>query len=207
MTSEQARAQISDIVTRLIVAGLWVLLCAALLSDYRRTGRLTGLLFLISEGLVVVFTLLRRQSSIVDRSMPAMVLTAVSVVGPPLLRPGHVAGVVPDVITAVISGIGMLVVIAGKFTLGRSFGLIPANRGVVIRGPYGIVRHPIYLGYVISHAAFILANPTLANVVLAVGSDVALVARALVEERVLSGDERYRDYCDQVAWHLLPGVF
>jgi protein-S-isoprenylcysteine O-methyltransferase Ste14 len=207
MTKAAARAQISDVLTRLVVAGLWLFLCAALLSDYRRTGHLTGLLFLVSEGLVVVFTLLRRQSSIVDRSMAAVILTAVSVVGPPLLRPSPVPGILPDVFTAVISGIGMVVVIAGKFTLGRSFGLIPANRGVVSRGPYGIVRHPIYLGYVISHAAFMLANPTFTNIILVFGSDAALIARALVEERVLRGDERYRDYCQRVSWHLVPGVF
>jgi protein-S-isoprenylcysteine O-methyltransferase Ste14 len=203
----RARALAGDIITRGLVAGLWMFLCAALLADYRRTGRITGLLFLLSEGLVVVFTLVRRRSSVVDRSLPAMILTAVSVWGPPLLRPGLDPGVLPDMVTAVLSGMGMLVVIAGKVTLGRSFGLIPANRGVVVRGPYGIVRHPIYLGYVIGHAGFILANPTLRNVMLVVASDLALIARALVEEQVLRGDERYQEYCRHVAWHLVPGVF
>jgi protein-S-isoprenylcysteine O-methyltransferase Ste14 len=207
MDTPRTRAFVNDLAMRGLVAGLWLLLCVALLSDYRQTGRLTGLLFLTSEGLVVVFTLMRRCSRIVDRSIPALVLTAVSVVGPPLLRPGHDPGLLPDLATVVISGIGMIIVILGKVSLGRSFGLIPANRGVVIRGPYGIVRHPIYLGYVISHVGFLLANPTLANVVLAIGSDTALVARALMEERVLSGDERYREYCQQVSWHLVPGVF
>ena len=37
--------------------------------------------------------------------------------------------------------------IAGKVVLGRSFGLVPANRGIVARGPYLLVRHPIYAGY------------------------------------------------------------
>ena len=45
------------------------------------------------------------------------------------------------------------------------------------------------------------------NVTLVVVGDVALVFRALLEERTLLGDERYRSYCERVAWHVLPGVF
>ena len=58
------------------------------------------------------------------------------------------------------SVIGLAIVIAGKMTLGRSFGLMPANRGIVSSGVYRIVRHPIYLGYLITHVAFIFANPS-----------------------------------------------
>jgi protein-S-isoprenylcysteine O-methyltransferase Ste14 len=38
-------------------------------------------------------------------------------------------------------------------------------------------------------------------------SDTALVIRALYEERVLQLDDRYREYCSRVGWHLVPGVF
>jgi protein-S-isoprenylcysteine O-methyltransferase Ste14 len=37
---------------------------------------------------------------------------------------------------------------------------MPANRGVVSTGLYRLVRHPIYMGYLITHAAFVAANPT-----------------------------------------------
>ena len=37
----------------------------------------------------------------------------------------------PDMYTAVLSGAGLLIIIAGKATLGRSFGLMPAHRGLV----------------------------------------------------------------------------
>ena len=38
---------------------------------------------------------------------------------------------------------------AAKFSLARSFGLAPANRGVKSRGAYAFLRHPMYLGYVV----------------------------------------------------------
>ena len=45
-----------------------------------------------------------------------------------------------------------------KVVLGRSFGLLPAQRGLVTAGPYRIVRHPIYFGYLIGHIGFLLVN-------------------------------------------------
>ena len=45
-----------------------------------------------------------------------------------------------------------LLVEDGKLSLGRSFGLMPANRGVVSTGMYRLVRHPIYLGYLVTLA-------------------------------------------------------
>jgi protein-S-isoprenylcysteine O-methyltransferase Ste14 len=99
------------------------------------------------------------------------------------------------------------VVISGKLALGRSFGLVPANRGVVVQGPYTVVRHPIYLGYLVTHAAFLVANPQPLNVLIVLVADSALIARALIEERVLRLDAAYEAYCRRVGWHLVPGLF
>jgi protein-S-isoprenylcysteine O-methyltransferase Ste14 len=143
----------------------------------------------------------------VDRSAAAGVVTIVSLAGPPLLRAAHLPSVVPDAVTACISAIGLILVISGKITLGRSFGLVPANRGVVVSGPYSLVRHPIYTGYLIAHVAFLLANPTPLNAIIIGLSDSALIIRALMEERVLVRDVMYQAYCRRVGWHLVPGLF
>ena len=113
----------------------------------------------------------------------------------------------PDAATALVSVVGLCIVIAGKVALGRSFGIVPANRGIVAKGPYLLVRHPIYTGYLITHLGFLAAHPTAWNLAVFVIADTALVVRALFEERVLGADEQYRDYCSRVGWHLVPGVF
>ena len=57
-------------------------------ADFLATGRVTGLLLLVSEALVVALTVLRRSAG-ARRSQPrARLLTALSMLGPPLLRPG-----------------------------------------------------------------------------------------------------------------------
>jgi len=42
--------------------------------------------------------------------------------------------------------------------LGESFGVAPANRGIVRLGVYRWLRHPMYLGYSLAEAGFILLN-------------------------------------------------
>ena len=197
----------TDLPARAVVCVLFTLLSVNLFRDWARTGHVTGLLLLASELCVVVLTVVRRRAGSVDRSSLSAIVTAISLVGPPLLRPSGAHGVLPDAATAAISGLGLIVVVIGKIALGRSFGLVPANRGVVVAGPYTWVRHPIYTGYVITHAAFLLAHPSPLNIGIVAITDIALVVRALAEERILSDDAMYRSYCLRVNWHLVPGVF
>jgi protein-S-isoprenylcysteine O-methyltransferase Ste14 len=196
-----------DLIARTFVGALFVLLSVNLWNDFLRTGRLTGLLFLASEALVVVLTIVRRRAQVVDRSISSVFLTMFSLVGPPLMRAGVGEALVPDMVTVIVSTIGVAIVIAGKLTIGRSFGIAPANRGIVARGPYNVVRHPIYAGYLLTHAAVLAAYPSMWNVFAVVTGDIALVLRALAEERVLSADREYQSYCSRVAWHLVPGLY
>jgi protein-S-isoprenylcysteine O-methyltransferase Ste14 len=134
-------------------------------------------------------------------------MTTLSLAGSPLLRASNAVPLAPDALTAMVSAVGLILVIVGKMALGRSFGVVPANRGVVVHGPYGIVRHPIYTGYLITHAGFLLAHPVPWNIGVILVADAALVWRALMEERILKADAEYQGYCQRVGWHLVPGVF
>ena len=77
---------------------------------------------------------------------------------------------------------------------------------IIDTGPYAFVRHPIYTGYLLTHAGFLLAHPQFANLALVVVSDIALIIRALHEERALQRDQRYREYTASVRWRLVPGL-
>jgi len=207
MVNRLRYTRITDLAARATVVLLFALLSINLLQEFLRTGHVTGLLLLASESLVVVLTIARRRAAVVDSSAVAATVTGVSVAGPWMLRTADVVALAPDHITSLISAVGLVIVVASKMALGRSFGLVPANRGVVVRGPYGIVRHPIYLGYLISHVAFFMAQPTMWNIAVILVGDGTLIFRALMEERVLSRDAEYASYCRRVSWHLVPGVF
>lgn len=199
--------ELGEIVSKAAIVTLFTLLAVRIAEDYLATGRVTGLLLLASEGLVIVFTIFRRAAADVDRSRRARMLMALSMIGPPLVRPSTLPALAPEVVTVIVSMVGLLVVVTGKLTLGRSFGLVAANRGVVSKGVYRLVRHPIYLGYLITHVAFVAANPSPWNIALLGLADTALLRRAMCEEQTLARDASYAAYLRRVHWRILPGVF
>jgi protein-S-isoprenylcysteine O-methyltransferase Ste14 len=205
--AEVRTRDLADSAARIAIVALFSLMVMRLGENFLETGRLTGLLLLASEAIVVVLTVFRRAPMIVDRSMRARVLTTMAMIGPPIVAPAAAASLVGEAVTVSVSAVGLLVIIAGKMSLGRSFGLMPANRGIVSSGLYRFVRHPIYLGYFITHIAFVAANPSLWNLIVLLAADVAQIARALCEERVLAMDPAYREYQARVRWRVVPGVF
>ena len=94
-----------------------------------------------------------------------------------------------------------------KIILGRSFGLLPANRGIVSSGPYRYVRHPIYTGYAINWAGFVAAYFSWYNLTVLIGFLILQGIRVLREERVLRQDTAYLAFCSNVRFRLLPGVW
>jgi protein-S-isoprenylcysteine O-methyltransferase Ste14 len=198
---------IAEMVAKAIIVVLFSSMAFRLAKDWLVTGHLTGMLLLASESLVVALTLMRRSAGTVDRSWTARLLTGFSTFSPNLVTPLAVGALAPDLVTTAISGAGLMIVVLGKLSLGRSFGLAPANRGIVSTGLYKFVRHPIYVGYLITHASFALANPAGWNIGVLVAADLALMLRAVREERTLGLDQGYRAYMQQVRWRILPRVF
>lgn len=99
-----------------------------------------------------------------------------------------------------------IVIAYSLVSLGRSIGFIPAQRGLVTRGAYSFVRHPIYTGTFISLFAFVLRVFSPLNLTIALGLIVLLMVRGVVEEQFLREDPAYAAYLAEVRWRWLPGV-
>jgi len=97
--------------------------------------------------------------------------------------------------------------VAAKLILGRSFGIIPANRGVRVVGPYRFIRHPMYAGYTRTHMGFLLVMPSATNAALYALAFSFQVSRIFREERVLFADPGYRAFAERVPYRLVPGLF
>jgi protein-S-isoprenylcysteine O-methyltransferase Ste14 len=97
--------------------------------------------------------------------------------------------------------------VASFLALGRSFGFVAADRGLVQRGPYAVVRHPIYASYLLLQFGYVLQSISLHNALVMMFASCCNVGRAIVEDRLLATNEEYSAYRSQVRWKLLPGIW
>jgi protein-S-isoprenylcysteine O-methyltransferase Ste14 len=103
--------------------------------------------------------------------------------------------------------VGLIWVIVAFATLGRSFGIVAANRGLKTYGLYRFVRHPIYLGHTITLAGFLLANLWWWNAMVFATVVAFQLLRIQAEERVLRATSDYDAYASRVRWRLVPGIY
>jgi protein-S-isoprenylcysteine O-methyltransferase Ste14 len=64
----------------------------------------------------------------------------------------------------------------------------------------------MYAAHMVAYLGYVLSYPSARNCMLVAITAVALCGRAMVEERFLQGDSRYREYLDRVPWRFVPFV-
>jgi protein-S-isoprenylcysteine O-methyltransferase Ste14 len=101
---------------------------------------------------------------------------------------------------------GVVLTQVARVYMGRSFGILPANRGIVSKGPFRWVRHPIYFGWLILSIGYAMSYANPRNTILIVATLPFMVWRIDQEEAHLSADPEYRAYMVHVRRRLLPGV-
>ncbi|HZP10267.1 isoprenylcysteine carboxylmethyltransferase family protein [Methyloceanibacter sp.] len=196
-----------DAFERLIVVFLFGRFAFKMLAAPGSEVDFVTVLILLSEILPVIFILSRRRSDAVSRKPSDWLLGISGAIIPLLVSPTGPGSLAPHGVCAVIMLAGLYLQISAKVSLGQSFGLVAANRGVKVVGPYRFVRHPMYAGYMIAHVGFLLAFPSLWNAALYSAEFAIQVARLLREEHFLGQDQAYRAYAARVRYRLLPAIF
>lgn len=102
---------------------------------------------------------------------------------------------------------GMAFAVWSLATLGRCVSIMPEVRGLVRSGPYGLVRHPLYLGEMVATLGVLLPIISPRNVAIFAAFCALQVWRTYYEEEVLADSfPEYADYRRQTA-RLLPKVY
>jgi protein-S-isoprenylcysteine O-methyltransferase Ste14 len=103
-----------------------------------------------------------------------------------------------------VAVVGCVWIFASVLFLGRCFGVLPAARGLVTRGPYRTVRHPVYLGEIAALVGLVIAAPTTTNGLALLAVIVAQWVRMRLEEGALrAAFPEYERYAREVP-RLLP---
>lgn len=201
------RQKLFDALEMFVVLTFYFLLLFASLEAVWLRGDLNAALLALSETFVIVLVVIRRPPKLVSERPADWFLAFGATIVPTLFRPVAVA---PSAWTRTAAGIalcGIAFQLSAKCILGRRFGVVAADRGICDRGPYRLVRHPIYLGYLVAQLAFVTVAPSATNLAVFALTYCLMIPRMLAEERLLRQDDQYAAYCNRVRWRLLPGVF
>ena len=182
----------------------------AILFPLTPTFRMVDWIYVLQHLLVLGIALTRRAPETKDHSLPSVAAVVLSYAYPyaqvAYLRwvPGEPAwplgGLVLVTFAASLS-------LASLLTLGRRFGVFPALRGLATKGPYRLVRHPMYLAYVLADIGYNLLEWNSGTALLVVTGWASILYRILAEERVLSHDPGWSDYIASVRYRLFPGLW
>lgn len=196
-----------DMIEKFLVASFMAVLAARMIPVAIDTRAVAPILLVLSEGLVVLFILLRRPTNTISRNREDWLIGLMGTLLPLLALPPSGSPVFPIHIGEGLMVAGFLLQLSAKLTLRRSFGVVAANRGVKASGPYRLVRHPMYAGYTLTNIGFLLSGPVLWNFAI-YGLTLFIACRRIIaEERVLGEDEAYKALVGKVRYRLFPGIF
>ena len=175
-----------------------------------RTFTMTDWIYVSQHLIVLAIAMTRAPPAAQDSSLATGIAVVVSYTYPYAqiiyLRwvPGEIAwpegGFVLVTIAAYLSA-------ASLITLGRRFGVRPALRSLTDKGPYALVRHPMYLSYLLADIGYNLQEWNAGTALMVVTGWAALIYRICAEERILSLDAGWRTYAGHVRYRLLFGIW
>jgi protein-S-isoprenylcysteine O-methyltransferase Ste14 len=195
-----------DIFERVVAIGLFLFLWMRL-SSHIYAGEYVYQAIIVVELTILFFVIFRKLATTLSLSRRDWFVAGLGTCLPTLVLPGSHGPVVPEMISQFLIVAGFVIQLHGKLVLNRSFGIIAANRGIKTAGPYVVVRHPIYLGYTMTHVGFVLYAPHWWNASVYIATLIFQVLRIVAEERLLLDDSAYSEYSARIRYRLIPGVF
>jgi protein-S-isoprenylcysteine O-methyltransferase Ste14 len=163
-------------------------------------------IFFFIYQVIALTLLLTRRDAVTLSSRPLdYVYTLLGLGSPLLFRP--VYGYTNSIVGLSLEVAGGFFVLGAFLSLNRSFGIAPENRGVKTVGLYRVIRHPMYLGYLLAEIGFVINNFSVFNLTVLAVATLFTILRLRAEERILRKDGRYIEYSQRTRWKLIPFIF
>lgn len=203
--SESSLRGIGLAVTNMLLATFYIFFAFANAQSFLENPRLSVFLIVVAETIAAIFLIIRHDPQETRHSWQTWLTTTCGTLSPFLLRP--VEGAEDILVGDILLVFGFVILIFAFASLNRSFGLLPAFRGVKSGGLYGWVRHPLYAAYVIVFLGYLINNQSLVNAAVVVFGIAFLVMRIHYEEDLLIQHAEYKHYASRTRWRLIPAVW
>jgi len=190
-----------------VLAGSFLL--AMLPAGRELTFSLAGaanIVWLVGAAIMAVMSFARFAPRSVTMNLRTIAASGGMLILPWFMRPTHASTGALATTGLIFELFGVMLTQVARVYMGRCFGVLPANRGIVSKGPFRLVRHPIYFGWLILSIGYSMSFASERNVVLVAMALPLMVWRISQEERHLTADPEYRRYMDRVRYRLWPGI-
>jgi protein-S-isoprenylcysteine O-methyltransferase Ste14 len=192
-----------------------ILRLASNMRNHAAVVALAGqVLYLVFIGLFMVLTVIRPPARAMDRRLLPWMASTVGafglVVSPLLFTSGPRLFSLGEVGSGLQAGLAVVSIVGSLITLsllGTAFSLTPQAHHLVVRGPYRLVRHPLYLFEGLTMVGGLLASGSLTAVLVTSVVLGAQLVRIRYEEILLT--KVFPDYQQRFAGvaHLIPGLY
>ena len=200
-------AQGSDRIAGLLGASASLWWCFYQGDTALNNWNLQAAFFYIIHAQVALLFVSRLKSIVKGSQESAWLICGASLVGVYLIdfsvQPSGILSTLGESLTLA----GCMFSILAIASLGKGFGVLPAFRRLAFRGPYRIIRHPVYAGYLLMDFGILLSYPRIENLIIIACNAGMLIARIQMEERICASVKEYMSYMTQVRFRLIPGVY
>ncbi len=212
---ERPRSLVGHYLMNVAVGSLWVFFTLTTVRLVLRASEFnlqTWVYFalLLRNGSLMILFLIRRPANASSVQIKEWLVAALGTAAPCFFIRGTAYPVISWYLCCIIY---LIMALAGTLSvfavlsLGRSFGIVPANRGIKTRGLYAFVRHPIYACYLLFDMSFIMLNLSWHNLLILNISCLTVYLRALYEEKFLRQDASYQKYAQKTPYMFFPRIF
>ena len=159
-------------------------------------------------GLIFLFFVIIYKPSKKANISPVVIFVVLAhVVSPFLFSMGRALSYEALIFSYILMSVGFLISVVSVIDLGKSFDVFPVHKTVVTRGMYQYVRHPIYLGYIITATGVLASWFSIYNLFVFCLLLALTVARISFEEWELLKDRSYQSFKGRVTYRLLPKFY
>ncbi len=182
-------------------------LAYSFLKDFIQTDYFIVMLWFFIHFIVAILFLIRKPNKDTSNNILVHIVSILSVMYFYFFSFDKSIHLISEDAELILVSVGAVLTILSLLSLYKSFGILVSYREIKTKYMYRVVRHPVYLSYMVMDTGIILAYFSLINVIIFIIALSLFLLRIHYEESFLSKHKEYVEYKKRVKYKLIPLIY